>query len=169
MFGRYANETSSTSKYLKIAALLPDKTVRDVALRCHWLSVSHLYTSSRPSDLKNRSEADEITSSASLIQVTLFSLCQSGSNTFDPSFGASKLQSCHSLCVQEFLISFTRSMGAMSALTRSFSLAVMSETQFCNLQKNEDAKRKVEEQNAAKKLKDKKVVPSCSNSLFLSS
>ena len=27
------------SKYVKIAALLPDKTVRDVALRCHWLSV----------------------------------------------------------------------------------------------------------------------------------
>lgn len=27
------------TKYVKIAALLPDKTVRDVALRCHWLSV----------------------------------------------------------------------------------------------------------------------------------
>jgi hypothetical protein len=38
-FCRFANESSSMSKYVKIAALLPDKTVRDVALRCHWLSV----------------------------------------------------------------------------------------------------------------------------------
>ncbi|XP_024381085.1 uncharacterized protein [Physcomitrium patens] len=35
---KFANESSSMSKYVKIAALLPDKTVRDVALRCHWLS-----------------------------------------------------------------------------------------------------------------------------------
>lgn len=37
--GRYSNDSSSMSKYVKIAALLPEKTVRDVALRCHWLSV----------------------------------------------------------------------------------------------------------------------------------
>lgn len=35
---KFSNESSNMSKYLKIAALLPDKTVRDVALRCHWLS-----------------------------------------------------------------------------------------------------------------------------------
>jgi len=34
---RYADESSNIAKYVKIAALLPDKTVRDVALRCHWL------------------------------------------------------------------------------------------------------------------------------------
>lgn len=28
------------SKYVKIAAALPDKTVRDVALRCRWMTVS---------------------------------------------------------------------------------------------------------------------------------
>lgn len=35
----YANEPS-IMKYIKIAAALPDKTVRDVALRCRWLTVS---------------------------------------------------------------------------------------------------------------------------------
>ncbi|KAH9323415.1 hypothetical protein KI387_018054, partial [Taxus chinensis] len=34
---QYANE-SNFVKYIKIAALLPDKTVRDVALRCRWMS-----------------------------------------------------------------------------------------------------------------------------------
>ncbi|PNY06448.1 hypothetical protein L195_g002914 [Trifolium pratense] len=33
----YANEPS-IMKYIKIAAVLPDKTVRDVALRCRWLT-----------------------------------------------------------------------------------------------------------------------------------
>lgn len=33
----YANEPS-IMKYIKIAAALPDKTVRDVALRCRWLT-----------------------------------------------------------------------------------------------------------------------------------
>jgi hypothetical protein len=37
----YANEPS-IMKYIKIAAALPDKTVRDVALRCRWLTVSSL-------------------------------------------------------------------------------------------------------------------------------
>lgn len=36
---KFSNEASSMSKYVKIAALLPEKTVRDVALRCHWLTV----------------------------------------------------------------------------------------------------------------------------------
>lgn len=35
---RYANEPS-IMKYIKIAALLRDKTVRDVALRCRWMMV----------------------------------------------------------------------------------------------------------------------------------
>ncbi|KAK7264160.1 hypothetical protein RJT34_31764 [Clitoria ternatea] len=34
---KYADEPS-IMKYIKIAALLPDKTVRDVALRCRWLT-----------------------------------------------------------------------------------------------------------------------------------
>ncbi|KAI4369106.1 hypothetical protein MLD38_017592 [Melastoma candidum] len=34
---RYASEPN-IMKYIKIAALLPDKTVRDVALRCRWLT-----------------------------------------------------------------------------------------------------------------------------------
>ncbi|RZB74008.1 hypothetical protein D0Y65_033212 [Glycine soja] len=34
---RYADEPS-IMRYIKIAALLPDKTVRDVALRCRWLT-----------------------------------------------------------------------------------------------------------------------------------
>lgn len=34
---QFANE-SSILKYIKIAALLPEKTVRDVALRCRWMS-----------------------------------------------------------------------------------------------------------------------------------
>lgn len=36
---RYADEPS-IMKYIKIAATLPDKTVRDVALRCRWMTVS---------------------------------------------------------------------------------------------------------------------------------
>ncbi|KAK8940852.1 hypothetical protein KSP39_PZI009826 [Platanthera zijinensis] len=34
---KYADQPS-ISKYIKIAALLPEKTVRDVALRCRWMS-----------------------------------------------------------------------------------------------------------------------------------
>lgn len=30
-------------KYVKIAALLPEKTVRDVALRCRWMAVSFFF------------------------------------------------------------------------------------------------------------------------------
>ncbi|KAJ4867020.1 hypothetical protein Rs2_51446 [Raphanus sativus] len=33
------------SKYVKIAAALPDKTVRDVALRCRWMTVSFVMLS----------------------------------------------------------------------------------------------------------------------------
>eukprot|EP00268_Persea_americana_P019072 TRINITY_DN19766_c0_g1_i2.p1 TRINITY_DN19766_c0_g1~~TRINITY_DN19766_c0_g1_i2.p1 ORF type:complete len:198 (+),score=32.73 TRINITY_DN19766_c0_g1_i2:1196-1789(+) len=36
---RYAEE-SNIMRYIKIAAKLPDKTVRDVALRCRWMTVS---------------------------------------------------------------------------------------------------------------------------------
>lgn len=34
---RYANEPG-IMKYIKIAATLPDKTVRDVAMRCQWMA-----------------------------------------------------------------------------------------------------------------------------------
>ncbi|XP_074579656.1 uncharacterized protein LOC141836137 isoform X2 [Curcuma longa] len=34
---RYANEPNML-KYVKIAAMLPDKTVRDVAMRCRWMT-----------------------------------------------------------------------------------------------------------------------------------
>jgi hypothetical protein len=36
---RFASETANLSKYIKIAALLPEKTVRDVAMRCRWMTV----------------------------------------------------------------------------------------------------------------------------------
>lgn len=39
---RYANEPN-IMKYIKIAASLPDKTVRDVAMRCRWMTVSISY------------------------------------------------------------------------------------------------------------------------------
>ncbi|XP_038977864.1 uncharacterized protein LOC120108352, partial [Phoenix dactylifera] len=39
---RYANEPN-IMKYIKIAARLPDKTVRDVAMRCRWMTVSIPY------------------------------------------------------------------------------------------------------------------------------
>lgn len=38
---RYAGE-NGMMKYIKIAAMLHRKTVRDVALRCRWLAVSYL-------------------------------------------------------------------------------------------------------------------------------
>lgn len=40
---RYADEPS-IMRYIKIAAMLRDKTVRDVALRCRWMLVSFLHT-----------------------------------------------------------------------------------------------------------------------------
>ncbi|XP_076950554.1 uncharacterized protein LOC143623567 [Bidens hawaiensis] len=40
-FSIYADEPN-IMKYIKIAATLPDKTVRDVALRCRWMMVSLL-------------------------------------------------------------------------------------------------------------------------------
>jgi hypothetical protein len=41
---RYALQTDNLLKYIKIAAQLQDKTVRDVALRCRWMTVSGLIT-----------------------------------------------------------------------------------------------------------------------------
>jgi hypothetical protein len=40
LIGRYAGQTNNLVKYIKLAALLPEKTVRDVALRCVWITVS---------------------------------------------------------------------------------------------------------------------------------
>jgi hypothetical protein len=37
---RYAGQANNLVKYIKLAALLPEKTVRDVALRCIWITVS---------------------------------------------------------------------------------------------------------------------------------
>ncbi|KAG6534310.1 hypothetical protein ZIOFF_008196 [Zingiber officinale] len=42
---RYANEPNML-KYVKVAAMLPDKTVRDVAMRCRWMTVSRFYFAS---------------------------------------------------------------------------------------------------------------------------
>jgi hypothetical protein len=39
LFLRYVNE-QGIMKYIKIAASLPNKTVRDVAMRCQWAGVS---------------------------------------------------------------------------------------------------------------------------------
>lgn len=38
---RYGNE-QGIMKYIRIAASLPSKTVRDVAMKCQWLGVSNL-------------------------------------------------------------------------------------------------------------------------------
>lgn len=38
LFCRYKDKPS-IMKYIKVAATLPDKTVRDVALRCRWMTV----------------------------------------------------------------------------------------------------------------------------------
>lgn len=35
---KYAGQTNNLVKYIKLAALLPEKTVRDVALRCVWIT-----------------------------------------------------------------------------------------------------------------------------------
>jgi hypothetical protein len=35
---KYAGLTNNLAKYIKLAALLPEKTVRDVALRCIWIT-----------------------------------------------------------------------------------------------------------------------------------
>jgi hypothetical protein len=35
---RYAGQANNLVKYIKLAALLPEKTVRDVALRCIWIT-----------------------------------------------------------------------------------------------------------------------------------
>lgn len=43
-FGRHAGQTNSLVKYIKIAALLNEKTVRDVALRVRWMTVSVSFT-----------------------------------------------------------------------------------------------------------------------------
>lgn len=45
--GRHAGLTNSLVKYIKIAALLNEKTVRDVALRVRWMTVSVSFTPSR--------------------------------------------------------------------------------------------------------------------------
>jgi hypothetical protein len=37
---KYADQKNNLVKYIKLAALLPEKTVRDVALRCVWITVS---------------------------------------------------------------------------------------------------------------------------------
>lgn len=41
---RHAALTDNLAKYIKIAALLNEKTVRDVALRVRWMTVSVLLT-----------------------------------------------------------------------------------------------------------------------------
>jgi hypothetical protein len=46
MSHRYAMETNVV-RYAKIALQLPNKTVRDVALRCRWMTVSSLSLISR--------------------------------------------------------------------------------------------------------------------------
>lgn len=43
-FGRHVGQTNSLVKYIKIASLLNEKTVRDVALRVRWMTVSVSFT-----------------------------------------------------------------------------------------------------------------------------
>lgn len=46
LFCRHGND-DSIMKYIKIAARLPEKTVRDVAMRCKWMMVSYPYSPSQ--------------------------------------------------------------------------------------------------------------------------
>ncbi|KAJ4961118.1 hypothetical protein NE237_021028 [Protea cynaroides] len=48
-FVRYADEPS-IMRYVKIAAMLPDKTVRDVALRCQWMTKEKSGKRRKPDD-----------------------------------------------------------------------------------------------------------------------
>ncbi|CAM6095710.1 unnamed protein product [Calypogeia fissa] len=47
---KFASETSNLSKYIKIANLLPEKTVRDVAMRCRWMTKKEIGKRRKPED-----------------------------------------------------------------------------------------------------------------------
>jgi hypothetical protein len=63
---RYAGQANNLVKYIKLAALLPEKTVRDVALRCIWITkkedgerrkVEEQNSSKKTKDKKEKAEA----------------------------------------------------------------------------------------------------------------
>ncbi|KAI4373167.1 hypothetical protein MLD38_011325 [Melastoma candidum] len=60
---RYANE-SNIMKFIKIAALLPDKTVRDVALRCRWLTRKRRKPDEHNARKKDSNRKDKLTESS---------------------------------------------------------------------------------------------------------
>ncbi|KAH9554721.1 hypothetical protein CY35_08G077500 [Sphagnum magellanicum] len=45
---KYAGQKNNLVKYIKLAALLPEKTVRDVALRCVWITQDKVEAPTRP-------------------------------------------------------------------------------------------------------------------------
>ncbi|KAH8954500.1 hypothetical protein BDL97_08G081700 [Sphagnum fallax] len=45
---KYADQKNNLVKYIKLAALLPEKTVRDVALRCVWITQDKVEAPTRP-------------------------------------------------------------------------------------------------------------------------
>ncbi|KAH8961693.1 hypothetical protein BDL97_05G062400 [Sphagnum fallax] len=62
---KYAGQANNLVKYIKLAALLPEKTVRDVALRCIWITkedgerrkVEEQNSSKKTKDKKEKAEA----------------------------------------------------------------------------------------------------------------
>jgi hypothetical protein len=60
---KFASETSNLSKYIKITTLLPEKTVRDIALRCRWMTKKEIGKRRKPEDQnaskKNKEKKDK--------------------------------------------------------------------------------------------------------------
>ncbi|BBN10922.1 hypothetical protein MPTK1_5g07580 [Marchantia polymorpha subsp. ruderalis] len=60
---KFAGETSNLAKYIKIANLLPEKTVRDVAMRCRWMTKKEIGKRRKPEDQnaskKNKDKKDK--------------------------------------------------------------------------------------------------------------
>ncbi|KAF5747492.1 hypothetical protein HS088_TW05G00213 [Tripterygium wilfordii] len=65
---KYADEPSIL-KYIKIAATLPDKTVRDVALRCRWLKRKQRKTEDHNSVKKVNNRKDKLAESSSKMNI----------------------------------------------------------------------------------------------------
>ncbi|KAL3700320.1 hypothetical protein R1sor_018342 [Riccia sorocarpa] len=60
---KFGGETNNLNKYIKIANLLPDKTVRDVAMRCRWMTKKEIGKRRKPEDQnaskKNKDKKDK--------------------------------------------------------------------------------------------------------------
>ncbi|KAL2636223.1 hypothetical protein R1flu_007702 [Riccia fluitans] len=60
---KFGGEANNLNKYIKIANLLPEKTVRDVAMRCRWMTKKELGKRRKPEDQntskKNKDKKDK--------------------------------------------------------------------------------------------------------------